>query len=216
MVPKVDIRKLSLFTRVAREGTARVSDSITQLTGAETEVVLSKLNFLHIDDVRAHIGSEKRVGIHVELTESPYGYVLFLLGIRDSHALAGMMLPDGMEPEDPSGGFTDMERSAIQEAGNIMTSGYIDGWANVLGTTIDMSTPKFTFGPADRIVDEMGGWPDEDVVFVLDSQITAAGTGLDLSIYTFPRMEALVKLIERLDVETDVQQEITPAEEFTD
>lgn len=27
-------------------------------------------------------------------------------------------------------GFTDMERSAIQEIGNIMTSGFIDGWTN--------------------------------------------------------------------------------------
>ena len=40
------------------------------------------------------------------------------------------MLP-GSRDEDTDG-FSDMERSAIQKIGNILTSGYIDGLANVL------------------------------------------------------------------------------------
>ena len=70
-------------------------------------------------------------------------------------------------------GFSDMECSALQEVGNITTSGYVDGWANVLETTIGMSTPTFTDGPASGIIGDMGGWPDEEVVFVLDSRVVA-------------------------------------------
>jgi chemotaxis protein CheC len=109
-----------------------------------------------------------------------------------------------------------MERSAIQEIGNIMTSGYIDGWANVLDTTIDMGTPEFTYGPASQIIQKMGGWPDEDIVFVLDSQITAGREDVDLTVYTFPQLRALVELVQQLDVDTDIHEDTVAADELTD
>jgi chemotaxis protein CheC len=109
-----------------------------------------------------------------------------------------------------------MERSAMQEIGNIMTSGYIDGWANVLDTTIDMGTPTFTYGPAHGIVQQMGGWPDEDIAFVLDSAITADGTDIDLTVYTFPQLHALVDLVQQIDVDADVHEDTVAAEGLTD
>jgi chemotaxis protein CheC len=127
----------------------------------------------------------------------------------DSKSLAANMVGDmaGGEPED--GLFTDIERSAMQEIGNIMTSGYIDGWANVLDTTIDISTPSFIFGPSSDIVDKMGGWPDEDIAFVVDSDIVASDTDVSLTAYTFPKLEELVTLIKDIDLDTDVAEDTT-------
>jgi len=84
--------------------------------------------------------------------------------VADSKQLAQAMIPGERSGGSDSSGFSDMERSAIQEIGNIMTSGYIDGWANVLDTTIGMGTPTFTYGPTHRIIERMGGWPDESIV----------------------------------------------------
>jgi chemotaxis protein CheC len=120
----------------------------------------------------------------------------------------------GGEPAD--GLFTDMERSAMQEIGNIMTSGYIDGWANVLDTTIDISTPSFIYGPASNIVDEMGGWPDDDIVFVVDSDIVASDTNVELTAYTFPRLEELVELITEIDLDTDVAEDTTASTDIVE
>ncbi|MFB6200693.1 MAG: chemotaxis protein CheC, partial [Halorhabdus sp.] len=120
----------------------------------------------------------------------------------------------GADPDQE--GFTDMERSAIQEIGNIMTSGYIDGWANVLDTTIGMSTPSFAYGPADGIVDEMGGWPDEDIAFVIDSKLTASDGDVALTIYTFPKLVELVDLIQDIDVSTVVGEDTTVSTDIAD
>jgi chemotaxis protein CheC len=210
---KVDVRKLDLFNKIAKEGSNQVASSLSQMTGLDAGIELSKINFLHIDDVKTHLGQAKQVGIFVELTESPYGYVLFLLDPADSKRLAQEMVPG--ESGDHAG-FSDMERSAIQEIGNIMTSGYIDGWANVLDTTIDMSTPSFVYGPSSKVIEKMGGWPDEDIVFVLDSQITAAGTDVDLTVYTFPELAPLVNLIQDIDIETDVAADTQADQSLTD
>ena len=199
---KVDVRKLEIFNKVSKEGSKRVADSLSQMSGMDAEIQVAKINILHMDDVKTHLGDENAVGIHVELTESPYGYVLFLLDPADSKKLAQSMIPGDSGDEN---GFSEMERSAMQEIGNIMTSGYIDGWANVLDTTINMGTPTFTYGPSHKIIEKMGGWPDEEIVFVLDSEITTANADVDLTVYTFPQVTDLVDLVKQIDVDTDVQ-----------
>jgi len=209
---QVDVRKLDLFNQMAKEGSSTVADHLAQLTGLEAAVHTSQINFLDITDVKTHIGSQRQVGIYVELNEPPYGYVLFMLDPADSKRLAGAMM-GGMGDPGEGEGFTDMERSAMQEIGNIMTSAFIDGWANVLDTTIDMGTPNFVFGPASGIVDKMGGWPDSDLVFVIDSQITVEGGDLGMTVYTFPDLEALVELIQNIDLDTDVAAD-TQADEL--
>jgi chemotaxis protein CheC len=211
---EVDVRKLEVFNKISKEGSRRVATSLNQMAGLDAEIRIAKINFLHMEDVKTHLGDDEAVGIHVELTEPPYGYVLFVLDPADSKQLAQAMLPGGGGSN--SGGFSDMERSAIQEIGNIMTSGYIDGWANVLDTTIGMGTPTFTYGPTHRIIERMGGWPDEDIVFVLDSEITTSEADVDLTVYTFPQVHDLVDLVKRLDIDTDVKADTVADESIVD
>jgi chemotaxis protein CheC len=206
---RVDVRKLEVFNDMAKQGASTVSDHLNQMSGLETEIEVSKINFLDIADVKTHLGDDEQVGIYVKLEEPPYGYVLFLLEPQGSKELARGMV-GGMGTDEPADGlFTDMERSAMQEIGNIMTSGFIDGWANVLDTTIDMSTPTFIFGPSSTIVDGMGGWPDEEIAFVVDSTIVASEADVQVTVYTFPQLADLVRLISRIDVETNVATDST-------
>jgi chemotaxis protein CheC len=209
---QVDVRKLDLFNQMAKEGSGTVADHLGQLAGVNASVHTSQINFLNIQDVKTHIGDLKKVGIYVELTEPPYGYVLFMLDPDDSKQLASGMM-GGMGGENDGDGFTEMEQSAMQEIGNIMTSAFIDGWANVLDTTIDMGTPQFVFGPASSIIDEMGGWPDSDLVFVIDSEIQIEGGDLGMTVYTFPDLADLVALIQGIDLDTDVEAD-TQAEDL--
>ena len=209
---EVDVRKLEIFNRVSKEGSKRVADSLSQMSGLDAEIKVAKINVMHMDDVKTHLGDGDAVGIHVELTESPYGYVLFLLDPADSKRLAQSMIPGDSSSDS---GFSDMERSAIQEIGNIMTSGYIDGWANVLDTTINMGTPSFSYGPSHKIIEKMGGWPDEEIVFVLDSEITTGDANVDLTVYTFPEVKALVELVQNIDIDTDVEADSVADESLT-
>jgi chemotaxis protein CheC len=210
---RVDVRKLELFNEMARQGANTVSDHLNQLSGLDTAIEVSKINLLDMADVKTHLGDDEQVGIYVRLQEPPYGYVLFMLDPRGSKRLARGMVGDmGDAGETTDGLFTDMERSAMQEIGNIMTSGFIDGWANVLDATIDMSTPSFVYGPSAAIVDEMGGWPEEEVAFVVDSTIVAADADVAVTVYTFPKLAELVGLIQRIDIDTDVQSDTTASD----
>ena len=196
----IDIRKLALFNKMAKEGGNTVADHLSQMTGMETEMEITKINFIDIPDIRKHVGDEKLIGISIQLQEPPHGHILFLLNSANAKKLAQGMLGDmgGADPE--SEGFTDMERSAIQEIGNIMTSGFIDGWANVLETTIDMGTPTFTYGPGSGMVDELVGDRDSDMALMFDSHVQAPESDVDVKVYTFPELEELVELMQEIEV----------------
>jgi len=206
---QVDVRKLDLFNKMAKEGSGTVADHLSQLTGVAASVRTSQINFLDIGDVKTHLGDDERIGIYVELTEAPGGYVLFVLDPDDGKHLAGQMM-GGLDGGDD--GFSSMERSALQEIGNIMTSGFIDGWANVLDATIDMTTPTLLIDDTPEIIDSMGGWPDSDLVFVIDSNIVAENGDIDMTVYTFPQLQDLVDMIQRIDLETDVKADTTADE----
>lgn len=51
----------------------------------------------------------------------------------------------------------------------------------------------------------MGGWPDSELVFVIDSQITVKEDDLGMTVYTLPELDDLVALIQDIDVEADTQ-----------
>jgi len=65
---RIDVRKLQLFNRISKEGSRQVAESLTQLTGLEADIAVSKINFLDLEDVKTHLGDATEVCIHVELT----------------------------------------------------------------------------------------------------------------------------------------------------
>ncbi|MFT4923789.1 MAG: chemotaxis protein CheC [Haloarculaceae archaeon] len=196
----IDIRKLGLFNKMAKEGGNTVADHLSQMTGMETEMEITKINFIDIPDIKTHVGDQKQIGISIQMQEPPNGHILFLFNANSAKELAHGMIGD-MGDSDPSEeGFTDMERSAIEEIGNIMTSGFIDGWANVLETTIDMSTPTFTYGPGSGIVDELVGNRDDEMALMFDSRVHALDSNINVKVYTFPELEELVDLMQKIEV----------------
>ncbi|MFB6074490.1 MAG: chemotaxis protein CheC [Haloarculaceae archaeon] len=196
----IDIRKLGLFNKMAKEGGNTVADHLSQMTGMETEMEITKINFIDVPDIKTHVGDEKQIGISIEMLEPPYGHILFLFNADSAKELAHGMVGDMGETDPSAEGFTDMERSAIQEIGNIMTSGFIDGWANVLETTIDISTPSFTFGPGSGMIDELVGDRGTSMALMFDSRVQALDSNINVKVYTFPELDELVGLMQEIEV----------------
>ncbi|MBS3760000.1 chemotaxis protein CheC [Halodesulfurarchaeum sp.] len=196
MSTMIDIRRLRDVNRLAKAGAETVAEHLTQLTGVETEMEITKINVLDIEDLGAHLGKERVVGVNVPLLEHPHGTVLILFDDGSAKTLAHTMV-GGTGDDEP--GYSEMERSAIKEVGNIMTSGFIDGWANVLGRTIDISTPQLLRAEGDTIVEhsvESGG---HEIALLFDSTLKAPDVNVEATIYTFPNIEEFVELINSIE-----------------
>ncbi|SEV97285.1 chemotaxis protein CheC [Natrinema salifodinae] len=201
--------KLDGFDRMAERGAEEVAETATTLTGIDTSVEIRRLNFVSLEAIPEQVANEKLVGVAFEFDGMPSGYLLFLFDEESAHEVVDAMVP--MEVEED--GFGEMGTSAIKELGNIMASGFLDGWANVLDTTIDHSTPEFIhdIGAAavDPVIIQLG--ENQDFAFVFDTVVVADGREFDCEVYTIPDESDLERALNNLDVDR-IEEAPTTAE----
>jgi chemotaxis protein CheC len=197
MTLKVDIRKLSFINEMAKVGTNGVADNMSKLTGEDAQMEVTKTNFIDIEDITAQLDEGKRVGVRVRLMEPPHGHILILFPEASAKKITALMLSDMVD--DLSSVSGEMARSAVEELGNMMASGFIDGWADVLGRTIDIATPQLVYAPAGEVVERTAGLGGEDLALFFDSQMNVPSYEIEAEIYAFPDLEEFVEMVNALE-----------------
>lgn len=194
----IEYDKLDGFDQLAQQGADAVADTATTMTGIDTDVEIRRLNFLSLEAIPEELSDEMLVGVAFEFDGLPSGYLLFLFDEESATEIVEAMLPQA--PDDP---FGEMGKSAIKELGNIMASGLLDGWANVLDTTIDHSPPEFIRDMGSAVIDpviiQLG--ENQEFAFVFDTVMRANDREFDCSIYAIPEQADLERALNDLDVE---------------
>lgn len=192
----IPYESLSTFATLAERGSANAADNIATMTGLETSVDVSRLRFVPLADLPAEVGEARHAGTVFELTGRPSGYLAILFDEGSAAAVTEAMLPKA--PDDPLG---EMGEQALEELGNVMTSGLIDGWANVLGTSIEHSPPEYVhdIGSAaiSPLVAELG--KRQEYGFVIDAVIETAETEVTCDVYALPDEQELAAVLASLD-----------------
>ncbi|WP_368408714.1 MULTISPECIES: chemotaxis protein CheC [Haloarchaeobius] len=193
----VDIRKLSFINEMAKVGTNGVADNMSKLTGEDARMEVTKTNFIDIQDIKKQLDAGKRVGVRVRLMEPPHGHILILFPESSAKKITALMLSDMVDDMSQVSG--EMARSAVEELGNMMASGFIDGWADVLGRTIDIATPQLVYAPAGEIVERTAGLGGEDLALFFDSNLTVPSYDINAEIYAFPNLEEFVEMVNNIE-----------------
>ncbi|PSQ42250.1 chemotaxis protein CheA, partial [Halobacteriales archaeon SW_7_68_16] len=141
----------------------------------------------------------------VEFDGYPSGYLMILFDEESAINIAEEMMP--MEPEGE--GFTSMHESAIEEMGNIMTSGFVDGWANVLQTSVDHTPPRLVHDMGRSIVDPLAAQvaQDQEHAFIIDSEMRTDDIAFGAEIHALPNETELREALETLHVDRADQTE---------
>jgi two-component system chemotaxis sensor kinase CheA/chemotaxis protein CheC len=207
----IPVDKLTVFNQMTREGTSKAADNVSAMTGIETDAEVSRISFVPIHEVSAQVADDEYVGTAVELTGLPSGYLLILFDVPTGRTVAETMLPT-----DPGDEFGAMHESAIEELGNIMTSGFIDGWANVLETPIEHTPPKFVRDMGSAIVDpfaaELG--QTQEHAFLIESTMRTDAGSFACDIYALPDEAELRQTLRTLDVDRADETEANVEEIF--
>lgn len=194
----VGIDELTAFLRLTAAGAETVSEQLEMLTGLETAVVVSHLNVVPIEDVPDAIGSDSFQGTVFGLDGPVDGFLAVLFEEAAADSIAAAMVPGG--DDDPA-----MRRGALEELGNITASGFIDGWANALDTTIGHSTPEFVEDMGRALLQSIAArlGRTQEFAYVFDVVITA-GSPMECRVFVFPEEQGLQTMISTLDTDIDV------------
>jgi chemotaxis protein CheY-P-specific phosphatase CheC len=190
------VETFTAFSRMINEGSEQASADLTAMTGTETDVDVSRLSFVPIEGVPMELTDEAREGVILEFMGTPSGYIAILFDAESAESVADALMP-GMDAD------AAMRRSAIQEIGNIVTSGFLDGWADTLGTTIDISPPTYVDDIGSAIVDPLVAElaQTQEHAFLIDSAIVTPDETFTCDIYALPDETELRAAFERLGPE---------------
>jgi chemotaxis protein CheC len=195
----IDYQKLAGFDRMAQRGAEEVARNLTQMTNMETGIDVRRINFISLDAIPGEVTNEKLVSVAFSFDGGMSGYLLFLLDQYSAERLVETTV--GQLPAD--GGFGALGRDAVQELCNIMASGLLDGWANMLDVKIDHSTPAYAHDMGAAVVDPLivGLVEDQEFAFVFDTHIDAADTEFDVDIFVIPDGGDLRSALDDLNVD---------------
>jgi chemotaxis protein CheC len=199
--PSFEYEKLVGFERMAQQGADEVATNLTTMTDLGVAVDVRRINFVSLDAIPEEVSTDPLVAVAFGFEGTPSGYLLFLFDESSAHRLVETTLGSL-----PSGRRLDAaERDAVQEVCNIMSSRLLDGWANLLGGTIDHTTPAYAhdFGPA--VVDPLivGLSEGQEFAFVFDTRVVADddASEFDVDVYVIPDQAELETALDRLDTE---------------
>ncbi|QSG06946.1 chemotaxis protein CheC [Halapricum desulfuricans] len=195
----IDIRKLRIINTLMKRGTENVTRSLSSLADVDADVEITSLSFVEPSDIAAEIGTDEIYSASIDLREPPYGVFLLTFPPATAAEMATLMTGSPVEGE-----FNRLQKSALQEMCNILTSGFIDGMANTLGTTIDMETPKLEYSNGATVAEETLSHVRRDALsIVLDSMIDVAeeDAAFKIRIFLVPDPGSFVNLLDHLSVD---------------
>ncbi|MFB6139574.1 MAG: chemotaxis protein CheC [Halosimplex sp.] len=195
----IPVDKLEVFNEMTKDGTQQAAANVEMMTGIETEAEVTRLSFAPIEDVPKQIGTDTYVGTVVEFTGVPSGFLLVLFDEASAVHIAEAMMPVEMDTDE----LTDQHEAAIEELGNIMTSGFVDGWANVLQTSVDHTPPRLVHDMGRAIVDPLAAQvgQHQEHAFIIDSGMRTDDIEFGAEIHALPNERELRQALDELLVE---------------
>jgi two-component system chemotaxis sensor kinase CheA/chemotaxis protein CheC len=208
----IPIEKLEAFNKMTREGTKNAAANVEMMSGIETEAEVSQISFAPIEDVPKALGTETVVGTVVEFTGVPSGYLLVLFDEQSGKNVAEALMPVEMDADS----LTDQHKSAIEELGNIITSGFVDGWANVLQQSIEHTPPRLVHDMGKAVIDPLAAQLGQHQrhAFIIDSRMRTDEVDFESEIYALPNETELREALDTLAIDRTDETEANVEEIF--
>jgi len=183
---QIDIDSLETYNGLARDGAHSAAGSLSQLTGIDATVEVTNVSLMSPSDLKYEYLGGEFTGVRIELDGALDGETVLTFDGAARETIADVLAPDGGEA---------MRRSSIKEVGNILTSGFVDGWADHLGAVVDISPPTYLEGAGADVL-PANLMEADDQVFVFRSRVESASGSLDFHILLVPDRESLVEALE--------------------
>lgn len=147
----MDDFEFDVLTEIGNIGAGNATTALSQLINAKIDMNVPKVQMLTFAELAEIIGGAETLvaGILLNLEGDIEGSMLFILENSSArlfvHQLMGCEMGEGKE-------FSDMEKSALQEIGNIISGAYLSAISGMTNLTINVSVPSLAFDMAGAIL----------------------------------------------------------------
>ena len=140
-----------VLKEIGNIGAGNAMTALSQMLGCKIDMGVPQVELLDFSDVGTAIGGEEQimVGVFLGVEGDITGSMLFLVEQKSAKYLINKVM---MGMGDPGEEFTEMELSAMQEVGNIITGAYLNSLSTLTNLKIYPSPPALTVDMAGAIL----------------------------------------------------------------
>ena len=194
--------QLDTLKEIGNIGQGNAASALSTIMGKMIDISVPNVKILDFDKTVKYLGGEEKlvVGILFNITGEING---MLIQVLSETAACGMVNPLMNENISSLSEINNMNRSCLEEIGNILAGSYINAIASLTGMTIDISVPSLTIDMAGAILSvpavkfSMIG----DKVLLIDDSFIIDNGELKSNIILIPEIESLSVLFSKLGVE---------------
>ena len=131
-------------------GAGNATTALAQMIQCKIDMSVPQVQLLEFKELGEAMGGEELVmaGIYLAIDGDITGSIMFLLEKKAAKHLVAKLM--GMESESEE--LSEMELSALQEVGNIITGAYLNSLSSITNLTIFPSVPELTVDMAGAIL----------------------------------------------------------------
>lgn len=149
---KIDLEKLEdsqfdVLKEIGNIGAGNATTALATMLNIKVDMSVPNVALLPFDNISSFIGSEEQtvVGILLEIQGDIDGMMMFLFDMKSAHHLVNsLMMRDVHQDENGMADFSEMEMSALNEIGNIVSGSYLSALSGLTGMKIVSSVPALS------------------------------------------------------------------------
>jgi len=191
--------QLDALKEIGNIGSGNAATALSSMLERMVNISVPKINVLDYNSVCDALGGpeELLVGILFSISGDVTGMIMFLLHKEFAHMVLNSLVGsefDGYSELD------EMDKSTIQEVGNIMAASYINAMAALTGLSIDLSVPTMNIDMAGALLSVPAIYYANisDKIILIEDEFDHDKDGASSHILLIPEVDGLEKIMESL------------------
>jgi chemotaxis protein CheC len=191
-------KQLDALREVANIGAGHAATALSQMIGETIMISVPTISVARLEELPPALAAADEIvaAVLMHMQGDLSGRTLLVFPQRDAFRLAQLLL----RRDRPSTEFGDMERSAIKEAGNILSSAYMNALSDFMGMMLLPSPPGLAVDMSAAVLTTayLQFGTDKDYVFCVESDflVNDAGERLRGFFLLLPDAESLQAILE--------------------
>ena len=153
---KIDLNNMEggyfdVLREIGNIGAGNATTALATMIGTKVDMRVPKVGLMEFKEIGAEMGGEETImaGIYQQIRGDISGSIMFLLEEKSARVLVSKLMGVESNSSEP---FNEMEISALQEIGNIITGSYLSSLSTLTNMTIDASVPSLCIDMCEAIL----------------------------------------------------------------
>ena len=153
---KIDLNNMDgiyfdVLSEIGNIGAGNATTALATMLGTKVDMHVPKVDLMEFSEIGEEMGGEETImaGIYQQIKGDITGSIMFLLEEKSARVLVSKLMGMESKPDEP---FSEMEISALQEIGNIITGSYLSSLSTLTNMTIDATVPALCIDMCEAIL----------------------------------------------------------------